>query len=119
MACRPGHPQLLARVGNRYVVGLPGNPLAALVASLTLLEPVVRALTGRPLTPLARAMMSSGVTSHHAMTRLVPVRLKGAQVKPVGKDRPGMLWGAALADAIAVVPPGWEAGEVGLLGLPV
>lgn len=35
--------------------------------------------------------MTSGVTSHSAMTRLVPVRLKDDHVEPVGKDRPGML----------------------------
>ncbi|MFB9837372.1 hypothetical protein [Actinoallomurus acaciae] len=36
----------------------------------------------------------------------------------MGRDRPGLLWGAALADALAVVPPGWRGEEVELLALP-
>jgi molybdopterin molybdotransferase len=50
VACRPGHPQLLAELGhNVWVVGLPGNPFAALVAAHTLLAAVIAALCGRPL----------------------------------------------------------------------
>jgi molybdopterin molybdotransferase len=37
---------------------------------------------------------------------------------PVGHDRPGLLQGAALADALAVVPPRWRGEEVELLALP-
>jgi molybdopterin molybdotransferase len=50
VACRPGHPQLLAELDhNVWVVGLPGNPFAALVAAHTLLAAVIAALCGRPL----------------------------------------------------------------------
>ena len=50
VACRPGHPQLLARLPDgRLVVGLPGNPLAALVAALTVLAPALAGLGGREL----------------------------------------------------------------------
>ena len=43
--CRPGHPQSLARTAaGTWVVGLPGNPYAGLVAGLTILEPLVAKL---------------------------------------------------------------------------
>ena len=46
---KPGHPMLLASLpGDRWLVGLPGNPLAACVALLTLLEPLLGALHGLP-----------------------------------------------------------------------
>lgn len=48
VACRPGHPQVLAHRGGTAFVGLPGNPGAALVAILTLLVPLVSAMAGRP-----------------------------------------------------------------------
>lgn len=118
VACRPGHPQLLARLGDRYVAGLPGNPLAALVATMTLVEPLVSALAARPLTPLTEAVLAGEVTSHERMTRLVPVRVEAGGASPVGRDRPGMIWGAAVADALAVVPPGWDGAAVHLLPLP-
>ena len=40
--CRPGHPQLLARLDSRrWLVGLPGNPFAAFVSAYTLLSPLL------------------------------------------------------------------------------
>ena len=43
-----GHPMLLAsRPGDRWLVGLPGNSLAACVTMLTLIEPLLTALHGR------------------------------------------------------------------------
>ena len=54
--CRPGHPQAMAQLPDgRLVVGLPGNPLAAFVAFLTLALPAVTGLRGLPLTELPAA----------------------------------------------------------------
>lgn len=106
VACRPGHPQLLARLPDgQFVVGLPGNPLAALVATVTLLGPLLAGLGGRVL-PDQRALLADGVRAAPDSTRLVPVRLDRRHAHPVRHTGPGMLWGAALADAFAVVPPG-------------
>lgn len=119
VACRPGHPQLLARLTDRrLVVGLPGNPYAALVAALTLLVPALGAMTGRAGGHGEWAKLDERVTAHPADTRIVAVRRAGARMVPVGHDRPGLLRGAALADALAVVPPRWRGEEVELLGLP-
>ncbi|MGW4468733.1 molybdopterin molybdotransferase MoeA [Nonomuraea sp. NPDC004354] len=126
VAVRPGHPQLLARLpGGRLVVGLPGNPFAALAAALTLLVPLLRGERYEPGERVTLAETSvkdrrSGPRglAHHRDTRLVPVRRSGAGARPVGHDRPGSLWGAALADALAVIPPGWDGEPVELLDLP-
>lgn len=121
VACRPGHPMLLAVLPDgRCVVGLPGNPFAALAAVLTLLQPLLEALGGHTTRPPITAWLPD-VTAHATDTRLVPVTRTGNRVAPVGHDRPGSLWGAALADALAVVPPGHQGGEVELLqaGQPV
>ncbi|GGO64310.1 molybdopterin-binding protein [Nonomuraea cavernae] len=118
VAVRPGHPQLLARLpGGPLVAGLPGNPYAALGAALTLLVPVLDRLTG---TERGResAALAGPVRAHQHDTRLVAVRRTGGGAVPVGHDRPGSLWGAALADALAVVPPGWDGERVELLDLP-
>lgn len=48
VAVRPGHPMLLARLApGRHLVGLPGNPLAAVSGLLTLAAPLLRTLSGR------------------------------------------------------------------------
>ncbi len=49
VAVRPGHPMLLARISEKqYLVGLPGNPLAAVSGLVTLAEPLLRTLAARP-----------------------------------------------------------------------
>lgn len=114
---RPGHPQLLAVLPDgRPLVGLPGNPLAAVSGLLTLFEPVVHALTGRPVPPPRRGTLAVDVGAGDDATRLVPVR-DGLPVLFAG---PGMLRGLATADAVAVVPPGGvRAGDpVDLLDVP-
>lgn len=119
VAVRPGHPQLLARLPDgRLLVGLPGNPFAALAAALTLLAPILRELTGTPAAKETGAL-AGAVRSHARDTRLVPVRRSEKGAVPVGHDRPGSLWGAALADALAVVPPGWAGERVELIELPL
>ncbi|AQZ65600.1 molybdopterin molybdenumtransferase MoeA [[Actinomadura] parvosata subsp. kistnae] len=118
VAVRPGHPQLLARLpGGRLLVGLPGNPFAALAAALTLLAPVLCELAGTPA-PRETSALAGPVRTHPRDTRLVPVRRSARGAVPVGHDRPGSLWGAALADALAVVPAGWAGEQVELIELP-
>ncbi|GLY46957.1 molybdopterin molybdotransferase MoeA [Lentzea sp. NBRC 102530] len=115
VACRPGHPMLLAALADgRCVVGLPGNPFAAYAAVLTLLHPLLDALGGHASAPAITAHLND-VSAHPSDTRLVPVTRNGSTAHPVGHDRPGSLWGAAMADALAVVPPGHEGGEVELI----
>lgn len=115
VACRPGHPMLLAVLPDgRCVAGLPGNPFAALAAVLTLLRPLLDTLGGHTVQSPVTARLQD-VGAHPKDTRLVPVVRTGGEAFPAGHDRPGSLWGAALADALAVVPPGHRGGEVELL----
>ncbi|KOX26499.1 hypothetical protein ADK67_15970 [Saccharothrix sp. NRRL B-16348] len=112
VACRPGHPQVLAVLPDgRCVVGLPGNPFAALAAGVTLLAPLLEALSGREVGPPWTVRLPAA-RAHAHDTRLVPVVVSGPVGVPVGHDQPGTLWGAALADGLAVVPPGFRDGVV-------
>lgn len=123
VAVRPGHPMLLAGLPTGgCLVGLPGNPLAAVSGLLTLVEPVLCRLSGRSLPEPAQAALSGEVSAHPEDTRLVPVRNDGpGTVRPVRYAGPAMLRGIAAADALAVIPPGRtvRAGDgVRLLRLP-
>ncbi|MFG2826967.1 hypothetical protein ACGFWI_05720 [Streptomyces sp. NPDC048434] len=85
VAVRPGHPQLLAQLpDDRWIVGLPGNPYAALTAAHTLLAPLLAGLTGRPLPALPRIPLVGDVRSAPGRTRLVPVVWDGVTARAVG-----------------------------------
>lgn len=121
VAVRPGHPMLLAALpGGRHLVGLPGNPLAAAAGALTLALPLLHALAGRTAPPPRTEPAAADLPGHPADTRLVPVARTGRGVVPLGFDGPAMLRGLAVAEAVAVVPPGGvpAGGAVELLDLP-
>ncbi|MEW2420151.1 molybdopterin molybdotransferase MoeA [Streptomyces nigra] len=121
VAVRPGHPMLLARLKeDQHLVGLPGNPLAAVSGLLTLAEPLLRTLAARPAPESYTLPLKEAVHGHPYDTRLVPVVLRGDHAVPLHYHGPAMLRGMAAADALAVVPPGGaRAGqETALLDLP-
>lgn len=110
VSVRPGHPMVLAapsatRRSGRLLIGLPGNPLAAVSGLLTLVVPVLHSLNGRRPQSLRRVRLDADVQGHPSDTLLVPVR--GAT--PLLKAGPAMLMGLARADALAVIPEGGAA----------
>jgi molybdopterin molybdotransferase len=118
---RPGHPMLLARTKeNQHLVGLPGNPLAAVSGLLTLAEPLLRTLAARPALEPYTLPLKDAVHGHPHDTRLIPVVLRGDHAVPLHYNGPAMLRGVAAADALAVVPPGGArpGQETELLDLP-
>ncbi|WEO96376.1 molybdopterin molybdotransferase MoeA [Streptomyces sp. FXJ1.172] len=118
---RPGHPMLLARTkDDQHLVGLPGNPLAAVSGLLTLAEPLLRTLAAHPAPEPYALPLKEAVQGHPYDTRLIPVVLRGDCAVPLHYNGPAMLRGIAAADALAVVPPGGarQGAETELLDLP-
>jgi molybdopterin molybdotransferase len=80
VSIKPGKPVWLGRVGDRFVLGLPGNPTSALVTARLFLAPLLSALQGRPAdcalewkpAPLECALAPSGgrETFHRGLIRM-------------------------------------------------
>ncbi|MGW1252399.1 molybdopterin molybdotransferase MoeA [Streptomyces sp. NPDC002535] len=106
----------------RHLVGLPGNPLAAVSGLLTLAQPLLAALTGTAAAAPAppRVPVRDEVPGHPYDTRLVPVVRRGGRAVPLRYNGPAMLRGIAAADGLAVVPPGGArpGQELDVLDLP-
>jgi molybdopterin molybdotransferase len=62
VAIKPGKPVWLGRVGDRLVMGLPGNPTSAMVTARLLLAPLIAGLVGRrPDLDWRRAPLAEGI----------------------------------------------------------
>ncbi|MCB5274001.1 Molybdopterin molybdenumtransferase [Arthrobacter sp. SO5] len=106
IAMRPGHPAVLAELPDgRFVIGLPGNPLAAMMALSTLGAPLLAALGHRVLPPVAEVPCGSMIEPEPGRTRLMPFRLLYGMASPAQHTGPGMMRGLAAADGVLVVPP--------------
>ncbi|WP_138444578.1 molybdopterin molybdotransferase MoeA [Sinomonas susongensis] len=121
ISMRPGHPTVLAELPDgRFFVGLPGNPLAAVMGFLAVGEPLLASLAGRE--PLGAVELPSGTVFEPELrrTRLVPFRRMYGMASPAGASGAGMLRGLARADGVMVIPPhGVQLGEpVQALPLP-
>lgn len=113
VSVRPGHPQVLAVLPDgRPLVGLPGNPFAAVAALLVLLHPLLQGMSAVVDAPTDRAVLLGWHHRGRPVTSLVPVRRCGpGKVEPSGPAGPAQLRGLAEADAVAVVPAGWDPAE--------
>jgi len=63
LAIRPGKPAALGHIGEAAFVGLPGNPVSAMVILLLVGRPVIQRLGGQTVTPPRRYVLPAGF--HH------------------------------------------------------
>lgn len=76
IAMRPGKPLMSGRLGSMRVLGLPGNPVSALICSRVFLAPLLARLTGRRdlsfgagALPLTQALEANGGRKHFMRAR--------------------------------------------------
>ena len=86
LAVRPGKPTLLAETGDVPVVGLPGNPLSALVVFRLVGMPLVRLVGGwrvEPTPPTVRARLGRAVPSAAGRLDVVQVVVADGLATPL------------------------------------
>ncbi|MDH6677643.1 molybdopterin molybdotransferase [Rhodococcus sp. LBL1] len=119
--CRPGGSQLTAVLPDgRVVLGLPGNPLAAVATVLTMLPAIVDGLTARtPVVPTT-GPVSNAAEAGTSVTRIVPVaRQADGTWRADTVVRTAHLAGLIGREALALLPPDPIDGQtVELLFLP-
>nr|WP_272902537.1 molybdopterin molybdotransferase MoeA [Brevibacterium daeguense] len=139
---RPGHPTMFTRLPGAacWQVGLPGNPLAAMVAMRVVVQPFMRTLRGLPPEVIETVRLADGAPGARVQ-RLTPARRSGRPGVTLGdagaagtdqtgaasgawelcdKTGPNMLRGLSHADGLVVLPasPVAPRGSVSCLRLP-
>lgn len=112
IAMRPGKPLMFGRLERMRVLGLPGNPVSAMVCGLIFLKPLISALLGLDTAGggPARALLGTDVPENDRRQDYLRARLdrndRGDLVAtPFGKQDSSMLALLAKADCLIVRPP--------------
>ena len=110
---RPGRPLVIGRIGQTPVFGLPGNPVAALLSFLFIIDAALQKMAGitdpRPL-PRIRARAGTAIRKRPGRQELLRVTLCYHEsddlpvAMPAGSQSSAQLRSVAEAHGIAVLP---------------
>jgi len=117
---RPGKPTILGVCAGKPVIGLPGNPVSALVIAHLFVRPVIRRLSGLkagPRDPVVFGRLAVNLASVAGREDYLPVTLSpdesaGYRVEPV-YFKSNLIFTLAKADGLLHIPAavtGYEAG---------
>lgn len=119
IAVQPGKPLAFGTIAGRPVIGLPGNPVSALVTFELFVRPLLRAMLG--LSGDGRIHLSARLTDdvHKDRERRAYLRVvvrsvaDGWEARPAGGQGSAQLRPLAAANALLAVPEGEAAGRAG------
>lgn len=112
LAMKPGKPQLLARVGDCRVLGLPGNPVSTFVSFELFAIPLLRTLQGRidvrrPTVTASAACELRGSAGKRTFLRVrLETRPDALVAHPAGGQGSHIISALTSADGLAEVPGG-------------
>jgi molybdopterin molybdotransferase len=112
IAMRPGKPLLFGRLGPVPVLGLPGNPVSAMVCAILFLLPALSRLSGLPSAPppVSRAIAGAALRANdhradHLRAAVSTDPLGRIVATPFQVQDSALLRRLALADALILRPP--------------
>jgi molybdopterin molybdotransferase len=119
VAIRPGKPAVFGKCGEKFVFGLPGNPVSTMVTFELFVAPAVDLLSGaeaREL-PLVEARLGEELNEKPGVTHFLPARMEGQgagrEVKALKWQGSGDVAALGKANCFVVVPVEREKVEVG------
>ncbi len=119
IALRPGKPFMYGRKGRQQVLGLPGNPVSALVCARLFLKPLLDCLQGLPVEePVAMARLGIAMPANDSRQDYVRARLEIAAdgsrtATPYGKQDSSMQRTFRDAHCLIIRPPNALAAGIG------
>lgn len=117
VAMRPGKPLMSGRFRDAVMIGLPGNPVSAMVCGHVFVLPVLSAMLGLPAGPalrrqarLATPLAANGPREHYMRARMTPDGLAVFE-----RQDSSLLSVLGQADALVVHPAGAPAQDAGMI----
>lgn len=107
VAMRPGKPLMAGRLGGAMMLGLPGNPVSAMVCGHVFLAPVIRAMTGQGHAPAPRktAVLSAALPANGPREHYMRATLTAEGIAAFDRQDSSLLSVLSRANALLVRPP--------------
>lgn len=114
---RPGKPLMAGRMGNAALIGLPGNPVSAMVCGHVFLIPALRTMLGLGTAPAPRqtATLAAPIQANGPREHYMRARVEAGKITVFDRQDSALLSVLAQANALAIRPasdPARGAGEV-------
>ncbi|MCJ7568475.1 MAG: molybdopterin molybdotransferase MoeA [Anaerolineales bacterium] len=110
ISIKPGKPTILAIADDIPLIGLPGNPVSALVVGALILTPLIRRFLGvRRVLPMpqVKARLSANVVSQAGREDFIPVRLQKSEEGTIAEPvlgRSNLIFTLVRADGLVHIP---------------
>ena len=106
VAMRPGKPLLAGRLGASVLLGLPGNPVSAILTGQLFLLPLLRALQGdpAPLPAALSATLTEALPANGPRAHYMRARLAGDRITPFAQQDSALLTILSEASALLIRP---------------
>ena len=119
VAIRPGRPAVFGKCGEKFVFGLPGNPVSTMVTFELFVVPAVDLLSGAEARglPIVEARLGEAMNEKPGLTHFLPARMEGQgaerEVKALKWHGSGDVAALGRANCFVVVPAEKEKLAVG------
>lgn len=115
VAMRPGKPLMAGQMGSAVMIGLPGNPVSAMVCGHVFLLPFLRVLTGLKAAPAERfkATLAEPLPANGPREHYMRACVDAGQIKAESRQDSALLSVLAEANALLVRPPHDHARAIG------
>lgn len=111
---RPGKPLMAGRIGEMPMIGLPGNPVSAMVCGYIFILPMLRRMLGlEPDITLRKAVLSTPLGPNGPREHYMRARVDDGQIATFGDQDSSLLSILAQANALLMRPPGDPARAAG------
>ena len=107
VAMRPGKPLMAGRMGKIAMVGLPGNPVSAMVCGHIFLRPMIQNMLGLPAQhgQMQTATLTHGLPGNGPREHYMRATVLEGKITVSPKQDSSLLSVLAEANALAVLPP--------------
>ncbi|MBL3704551.1 molybdopterin molybdenumtransferase MoeA [Sulfitobacter sp. BDSS02] len=115
IAMRPGKPLMAGRLGKAAMVGLPGNPVSAMVCGYLFVAPMIRAMLGlgTDMPRLQRARIAEPIGANGPREHYMRAVVESGEITAFDNQDSSLLTVLAAANALLLRPPHDPARAVG------